>query len=232
LRQSFDHADWRFEVTTVPRPGVHRARRLSARQPQRTQLQERRVAGAGLGGELAADRHVGCGSFRSAHSSPPKPACSDRPSRRLIRRLPSERRQTSPALRLPLPSPSSSSRSAADAPGLSKHRAAPRGGRRCRCNASPQRTGTPTVSGRLPGDPGGGREIGHCPWLASGRFRDVTGTSVAHLIGGHPAAGSPWSPRWTSLRFRLLPAPEVPGNRCQPKGTPRKYQDGLSSWRR
>ena len=75
------------------------------------------------------------------------------------------------SLRLRAPSPSAAGPSAGEAPGPPKHHVAPRGELRCRCSASRLRSGTPTVSGRLPADPGGGREVGHFSWLALGRFR-------------------------------------------------------------
>jgi hypothetical protein len=33
-------------------------------------------------------------------------------------------------------------------------------------------------------------------------------------------------------RLRVLPAPDIPGNRSKPKGRPKKYQDTPSSWPR
>ena len=93
------------------------------------------------------------------------------------------------SLRLRAPSLSASSRSAADAPGPPRHHVAPRGERRYRRNASRPQSGSLTACGRLRPDPGGGREVGHFPWHALGRFSDhVTGLSVVGLIGGHRAA--------------------------------------------
>jgi hypothetical protein len=54
----------------------------------------------------------------------------------------------------------------------------------------------------------------------------VTGFSVVHVIDGHRAAVAPVFPVLL-LPSRLLPAFEIPGNTSKPKGTPRKYQDGL-----
>ena len=126
--------------------------------------------------------------------------------------------------RLPrAPSPSASNRSAADAPGPPKHHVALRGVRRCRRNASHLQSGTPTVCGRLWLDPGGGREIGHFPWLSLGRFSD----HVTRLLGRPGHRRSP-DRRWlllfpvllfVSSRFRppkylgIHPSPrERPGN--------------------
>src|ERR1035437_1182084 len=91
--------------------------------------------------------------------------------------------------------PCASDPSAADAPGPPEHRAAPRGEWRYRGSASRQQFGIPTVSGRLPADPGGEREVGHFPWFALARFSDrVTGISAVSLDGGHRAAVAPGVP--------------------------------------
>ena len=92
------------------------------------------------------------------------------------------------SLRLRAPSPSASSRFAAHVPGPPKHRVALRGGRRSRCSASHQRSGTPTACGRLRPDPGGGREVGHSLRRASGRFSDHH---------------DDWSPGRRGLAFRM-----------------------------
>ena len=75
------------------------------------------------------------------------------------------------ALRLRAPSPPAADPFAVGAPDPPKHDVAPRGERRCRRNPSRLRFGTLTACGHLPRDPGGGREIGHFPWRALGRFR-------------------------------------------------------------
>ena len=59
-----------------------------------------------------------------------------------------------------------------------------------------------------------------------GDLGHVTGSSVAHLIDGYRAAVAPGVP-CTSLPVMSRPALEVPGARSKPKGTPRKYQDGV-----
>ena len=95
--------------------------------------------------------------------------------------------------------------------------------RRCRRSASRLQSGTPAGCGRLPADPRSGREVGHFPWLALGRFSDhMTGISVVHLSDGHRAAVG-WRSGCTSLPVRPLPAPDIPGAMSKPKGAPRKY---------
>jgi hypothetical protein len=136
------------------------------------------------------------------------------------------------ALRLRAPSLSAASRSEADTPGPPEHLGSLRGVRRYRRIASRLRFGAPAGCGRRRLDSGGGREVGHFPWLALGRlsFGDhVTGVSVARLSDGHRAARGPWCSRCTSLRLLVVPALEVPGTISKPKGAPRKYQDGPSS---
>jgi hypothetical protein len=88
------------------------------------------------------------------------------PGRHLDRRLSSKACRRSTPVRAPLPvrlrrslrlrapSPSASGRSAADAPGLSKHHVALRGERRCRRNASRLQSGTPTACDHLGPDLG------------------------------------------------------------------------------
>ena len=114
------------------------------------------------------------------------------------------------SLRLRAPWPSASGRSAADAPGPPKHHEASRGERRCRRNASRPRSGNPATRGHLPADPGGGRGVGHFPWLASRRFRP------------RRSPGRPWSPGvpGTSLDSRLFQPPKYLGIRPGPRERP------------
>ena len=58
-----------------------------------------------------------------------------------------------------------------------------------------------------------------------------TGFSVVHLIDGHRGGGPLVFPVLL-FDFRPLPATEIPGNTSKPKGAPRKYHDGPSSWPR
>ena len=105
--------------------------------------------------------------------------------------------------RLRAPLPSASSRSAADVPGPPKHHVTPRGERRCRRNASRLQSGTPAGCGRLWPHPGGGREVGHVPWLALGRFR------ARDRLLGRPRWSAVTGPPWP-LVFPVLPFPSDP----------------------
>src|ERR1035441_4871052 len=103
------------------------------------------------------------------------------------------------SLRLRPPSPFASSRSAADEPGPPERHMALRGGRRCRRNASRLQSGTPTTRGRLRPDPGGGREVGHFPWHALGRFRARDRHLGRRPDRRSPGRRGPWCSGCTSL---------------------------------
>src|ERR1035437_3767190 len=107
------------------------------------------------------------------------------------------------SLRLPARSPSAADPSAADVPGPPRHHVAPRGERRCCRNASHLQSGSLTTRGHLGPHPGGGREVGHVPWLALGRFR------ARDRLLGRPRWSAVTGPPWP-LVFPVLPFPSDP----------------------
>ena len=85
--------------------------------------------------------------------------------------FPTSAARPAPAVKLPALSLSAAGPFGAGAFGPIKHHVAPRGVRRCRRMASRLQSGTLTACGRRRPDPGGGRGVGHYPWLSLGRFR-------------------------------------------------------------